>query len=176
MIDDKSPSRTFDARISNMNRFVASVVAFGLFTACAYTQTAPQEAARVSVCDLANEPSQYAAKLVRVRAQVWSDCHTVWMNESAVDSMQIGMGCRWLRVEFKRGTNLWCSTGFATFTGQIVQGPQFSNSISALRRGHVPFIFLVEDESDIYDQKIQNGVIRRPQVYDQTNGTLERPD
>ena len=132
-------------------------------------QTGPESTVQTTVCDLVDHPLQFKGKLIRVRAQIWSDYSKFWLNESAASSKQIGKACRWLPAEFVHPTNLIGSSAFGTFTGRLVYEPG-----STKRRVHVRLV--IENESDIYNQRIQNGMIAAPQLYDRSSNMLERPE
>src|SRR5215471_7159557 len=135
---------------------------------CAIAQREPEITVQTTVCDLVDHPLQFNGKLIRVRAQIWSDYNKFWLNESAAGSKQIGKVCRWLPAEFIRPTNLIGSSAFGTFTGRLVYE-------SSSAKGRARLRFVVENESDIYSQKIQNGMIVAQQLYDRSSNTLERP-
>jgi len=136
---------------------------------CAAAQTELVSTVQTTVCDLVDHPLQFKGKLIRVRAQIWSDYSKFWLNESWAGSMQIGKVCRWLPAEFTHPTNLVGSSAFGTFTGRLVYE-------SGRAKGRVRVRFVVENESDIYSQKIQNGQIVIPQLYDRSSNTFMRPD
>ena len=144
------------------------VLAVWLACLCAIAQREPEITVQTTVCDLVDHPLRFNGKLIRVRAQIWSDYNKFWLNESAAGSKQIGKVCRWLPAEFIHPTNLIGSSAFGTFTGRLAYE-------SGSAKGRVRVRFVVENESDIYSQKIQNGMIAAPQLYDGSSNTLERP-
>ena len=140
-----------------------------LASLCAIAQPESQSTVQTTVCDLVDHPLQFKGKLIRVRVQIWSDYSRFWLNESAAGSKEIGKVCRWLPAEFTHPTNLIGSSAFGTFTGRLVYEPG-----SAKKRVRVRFI--IENESDIYSQRIQNGLIVAPQRYDRSRNKLARPE
>ena len=135
---------------------------------CATAQTEPESTVQATVCDLVNHPLQFKGKLIQVRAQIWSDYRKFWLNDSWAGSMQIGKVCRWLPATFSHSTNLIGCSAFGTFTGRIVYE-------SGRAKGRLGIRFVVDHESDIYNQKIQNGVISAPQLYDRSSNTFVGP-
>jgi hypothetical protein len=136
---------------------------------CATAQMESESTVQTTVCDLVNHPFLFKGKKIRVRAQIWSDYSKFWLNESWAGSMQIGRVCRWLPAEFTYPTNLIGSSAFGTFTGRLVYE-------SRIGKGCVRVRFVVEHESEIYNQKIQNGMIVAPRLYDRSSNTLVRPE
>jgi hypothetical protein len=127
-----------------------------LVCGCALTQTAPDNAMQKSVCGIVKNPEQFAGKLVTVRAQIRAASGQFWLNNSADDSLQLGRFCGWLPAEFAHSTNLLGSTAFGTFTGKIV-----INESSPSRRVR----FVIEQEADIYQQKILTGLVFTPRLF-----------
>lgn len=145
------------------------LLTFWLGCLCAIAQTKLESTVQATVCDLVDHPLQFKGKLMQVRAQIWSDYSRFWLNESAAGSKQIGKVCRWLPAEFTYPTDLIGSSAFGTFTGRLVYEPG-----SATRRARVRFV--IENESDVYSRRIQNGIVVAPQLYDRSSNTLERPE
>src|SRR5262249_44486156 len=131
-------------------------------------QAEVERTVQTTVCDVVSHPLQYKRKLIQFRAQIWSDFGKSWLNESWAGSKQFGKVCRWLPAEFGRPTILSFSSAFATFTGRLVYE-------SGHARGSVPVHFVVEDASDIYGQKEQNGPVITPLLYDFSSNTLIGP-
>ncbi|HZI56014.1 MAG TPA: hypothetical protein VFF39_04535 [Verrucomicrobiae bacterium] len=149
-------------------RVIGIVLTVWITSVCATAQ-AVESPVQSTVCDLVNHPLEFKGKLILVRAQIWSDYRKFWLNESWAGSMEMGKVCRWLPVEFMHSTNLAGSSAFGTFTGRLVYEP-------GLIPGSIRVHLLVEHESDIYNQKIQNGIIAAPLLYDRTSKTLLRPE
>jgi len=150
-----------------------------LICACAQAQTGLESSVQTTVCELVSHPLQFKGKLIRVRAQIWSDNNKFWLNESAAGSMEIGKVCRWLPAEFTHSTKLIGSSAFGTFTGRLVflkSGRVTGWPTFPAKRPGLAVKFVVEHESDIYNQKIQNGLVLTPQLYDARSNTFVRPE
>jgi hypothetical protein len=128
---------------------------------------ARQTVEETTVCQIVNHPLQFKGKTIRLRARVWSDFRKSWLNESPASANEIGKACRWLPVEFTHSSRLLGSYAFGTFTGRLVY--QRSGD------GRMHMRFLVEQASDIYDEKIQNGLVAIPRLYDTATNSLFSP-
>src|ERR1700734_2245872 len=96
-----------------------AILIIGMATIGALAQSAP--VMQTTVCDIVNNPFQFEGKLVRVRAEAWSDTYNdrqFWMNEV---TMRSGKVCQFLRARFSGQAYLGGSSGFGTFTGRIVR-------------------------------------------------------
>ena len=145
------------------------LLTFWITSVFASTQAGVESSVQPTVCDLVKHPLQYKGKLIRVRAQVWSDYSNFWLNDSWAVSMQIGKACPWLPAKFTYPANLIGSSAFGTFTGRLIYE-------SGHPKGTIRVRLLVEHESDIYQQKVQNGTIITPQLYDRSSNTFVRPE
>ena len=162
-----------------MTTIVARAAAFlVLFTiAMAARAQAPHEnAVSASICDIAKAPPKYQGKLVKVRVQVWSGAHSVWLNEAATaTNVRFREGCRWVRAQFPHGTRLWGSTAYATLTGRIAPAPILKNGLPLLQDGVPAVVLSVESESDIEDQQLHTGYLVAPKVYNPDRKRFEIP-
>jgi hypothetical protein len=136
---------------------------------CSFAEVKPADAVKTTVCDIVNSPQQFRGKRVQVRARFWTDGNLYWVNESG--SLEIGKACAWLPTEFPHSTDLIDSSAVATFIGTIVDVP-------TRRMGRVRSCvqLVVERESDIRDQKVLNGAVIWPQLYDRIHRTFVRPE
>jgi hypothetical protein len=149
---------------------VMSILVMVWFMCTAATaQTEREITEETTVCDVVAHPLQFKGKRIRVRALIWSDIHKSWLNESWAGSKQIGKVCRWLPAEFTYPTNLIASSAFGTFTGRLVYEP-------GPAKGSVLVRFVVENQSDIYGQKEQNGMLVDPLLYDWSTKRFYRPE
>lgn len=140
-----------------------------LLSVSAFAQTKPDVAINTTVCDIVKAPQDFYAKRVQLRARLWSDGKSFWLND--VGSLPIGKVCSWLPTDFHPSTNLLGSTALGTFTGTVVYAP--THQVSGLR---FCMRFVVEQQSDIRDQEILNGPVIKPRLYDQTTGTFVQPE
>jgi hypothetical protein len=152
-----------------MNYRSASLLTMCVIGVSVYARPAPEPVTSTTVCEIVRHPEQYEGKLVRVRAQIWSDNKNYWIDESLADSFQFGQSCGWLAARFTYPAHLAGNIAFGTFTGTVVGEP---GSLGAKKRVR----FLIERQEDIYGRtvQIQNGPIRslRPVLYDQPSSTL----
>jgi hypothetical protein len=111
-------------------------------------------------------PARFEGKLVKVRAQLWTDVHQYWLTESVASSLRFNAFCGWLPAKFSNPTSLVASRAFGTFTGRIVRE---SDSSSKLLQ------FLIEGQTDIYRQELVNGPIVL-RLYDQSVDAFVRPE
>lgn len=128
-----------------------------------------QEEGRViatGVCEIMQHPEHFDGKVLKIRAQIWTDHNQFWLNESAATSIRLNAFCGWLPAKFVHPTNLVGSKAFATFTGRLISDPG-----SSWR--HV--LFLIEGDADIYRQEVMNGLALVPQLYDPKVRAFVRP-
>lgn len=109
----------------------------------AFSQAEANSATQTSVCEIVRQPEQFEGKLLKVTAQIWTDYHQFWLNESVASSLRFNAFCGWLPAEFSHPTSLVGSRAFGTFTGRIIR-----DSRSSSRRVK----FVIERQSDIYHQ------------------------
>ena len=129
---------------------------------------------QATVCDIVNNPAQFEGKLVRVRAQVWSDIYDVsqfWMNEV---TMRSGRVCQFLPTRIEGPTWFAGASGFGTFDGRIARETAPLNSPFSNRRGRL--VFLIEKESDIYKLPDMNGLVPPLRLYDKQTGAFIKPE
>ena len=96
-----------------------AILIIGMATIGALAQSPP--VTQTTVCDIVNNPLQFEGKLVRVRAEIWSDISNVrqfWMNEVA---MRSGRVCHFVQTRISGATRFAGANGFGTFTGRIVR-------------------------------------------------------
>jgi hypothetical protein len=156
--------------MARMNRASPSTltIAWLFLCLCTFAQSKPEKPIETTVCEIVKAPQQFEGKRVQVRARLWSDFHAYWMNDAA--SLQIGKICPWLPAGFAYSTSLLGTTAFGTFTGTIIHVPtrRMGRLRSCLR-------LVVEEQADIYDARLLNGPIAKPQLYDQDSGTFVQP-
>ena len=119
-----------------------------------------------SVCQIMQHPEQFEGKVLKIRAQIWTDHDEYWLNESAATSIRLNAFCGWLPAKFSHPTSLVGCKAFATFTGRLISDPG-----SSWR--HVRF--LIEGDADIYRQEVMNGLVLVPQLYDQRVNAFVQP-
>ena len=162
-----TPKRTWNVHMKYLA--VSAVLSGCLICVSMYGQPTPAPVNRTTVCEIVRHPEQFEGKLVQVRAQIWSYEKNYWLNESLVDSLQIGQSCGWLLARFTSPTNPVGNIAFGTFTGTVV-GEHGSLGEKE------PVRFVIERQEDICSREVQihNGPIRswRPVLYDQPSGTL----
>ncbi len=134
----------------------------------------PEPVVQATVCDIVNNPLQFEGKLVRVRAEAWSDTghdHQSWMNEV---TMRSGKVCQFLHAWFSEQAYLGGSSGFGTFTGRIVRE---ATPLSLDASGNkVRLVFLVEQLSDVYGSQNLNSLVPPLQLYDRRTGSFIKPE
>lgn len=86
-----------------------------LLSVCAFAQAKPDVAINTTVCDIVKAPQDFYGKRVQLRARLWSDGKSFWVNETG--ALPIGKVCSWLPTDFFPSTNLIGSTALGTFTG-----------------------------------------------------------
>src|SRR5260370_9062770 len=135
--DQAGPVRfpnSYELKIHNMRMKAMSILLMVWLTCvCAAAQTELVSTVQTTVCDLVDHPLQFKGKLIRVRAQIWSDYSKFWLNESWAGSMQIGKVCRWLPAEFTHPTNLSESSAFGAFTGRLVSETVHPSWVAGVR-------------------------------------------
>jgi hypothetical protein len=156
-------------------RLGAALIA-GLVSVCAIGQPAPENAMQVTVCDIVNHPLQLKGKLVRVRAQVWSDIYhenQFWMNEASRD---FDKPCHFLRAKFKAGMGLGGSAGFGTFVGRVVNDPApIGFDVLGSRGARSGVTLVVEQQSDMHGLRDYNGPTPILQLFDSRSNSFVRP-
>ena len=140
---------------------------FLLVSAISVPAFSQKEVIQTSVCEIMRHPKQFEGKVLKIRAQLWTDHHESWLSESAASSLRLNTFCGWLPAKFLHPTSLAGSKAFATFTGRLISDPG-----SSWR--HVRF--LVEGDADIYRQEVMNGIVLSPQLYDQRVNAFVRPE
>ena len=138
-----------------------------LIFATAVPAVSQAEAIQTSVCELMHHPDEFEGKVVKLRAQIWTDHDQFWLNESAASSHRFNAFCGWLPANFSHPTSLVGSKAFATFTGRLIRDP--GSSWKHLR-------FLIEAEADIYRSEVMNGLHMVPQLYDQRVRAFVHPE
>ncbi len=148
------------------------ILIIGMATIGALAQSAP--VMQATVCDIVNNPLQFEGKLVRVRAEAWSDTYNdrqFWMNEV---TMRSGKVCQFLRARFSGQAYLGGRSGFGTFTGRIVRE---ATPLSLEASGNkVRLVFIVEQSSDVYVLQNVNGLVPVLQLYDKQTGAFIKPE
>jgi len=163
-------SSGYGLKIHNMGMKVMSIlVMVWLMCISATAQTEREITVETTVCGIVAHPLQFKGKLIRLRALIWSDIQKSWLNESWAGSKQIGKACRWLPAEFTYPTNLIASSAFGTFTGRLVYEPGRTKRSVLVR-------FVVENQSDIYGQKLQGGMLVAPLLVDWSRKRFYRPE
>jgi hypothetical protein len=150
----------------------AAILTIGMASIGTLAQSIP--VTQATVCDIVSNPLQFEGKLVRVRAEVWSDIYDVskfWMNEV---TMRSGKVCQFLPARFSGPTWFAGASGFGTFNGRIVRETAPLNSPFSNRRGRL--IFLIEQESDIYKLQDMNGLVPPLRLYDKQTGAFIKPE
>ena len=154
----------------NWQRRVAILI-IGMASVGVPAQSAP--VMQATVCDIVNNPLQFEGKTVRVRAEIWSDMYDVskfWMNEV---TMRSGKVCQFLKARINGPTWFAGANGFGTFTGRIVREPAPLNRCASSKRS---FVFIVEQESDVYGIQNVNGLVPPLQLYDKQTNSFIKPE
>lgn len=137
-----------------------------LFLAIALPVFAQTGAMPATVCEIMQHPEQSVGKVVTIRARLWTDHRQFWLSESAAESVRVNAFCGWLPARFSYPTNLVGSTAFASFTGRLIHDSSSPHRV----------LFLIEGQADIYRQKVLNGPLMIPQLYDKNVHAFVHPE
>jgi hypothetical protein len=182
-----SSSFSAGAKMPSMKRIARFLtVASWLICVNALSQTNQEKPVETNACDIANNPVQFKGKLVQVRAQIWPV--TVTLNGTMLDEYVLNgstkfvggeaRSCRFLSANFLRPNGLYGHTYFGTFTGRVVGNNQAVDSLHPWRpSSRSAVMLLIESQADIHgEQDYLNGLVKRPQIYDQRSRSFITPE
>jgi hypothetical protein len=162
------------------------IVASLLICVNALSQTNQEKPVETNACDIANNPAQFKGKLVQVRAQIWPV--TVTLNGTMLDEYSLygstkflgeeARTCRFLPASFLRPNGLFGHTYFGTFTGRVVGNDQAADPLHPWQLSRSSTVMLlIESQTDVHGEKdYLNGLVRRPQIYDQRSRSFVTPE
>jgi hypothetical protein len=152
-------------------------VASWLICVNALSQINHEKPVETNACDIANNPIRFKGKLVQVRAQIWPDTVTTngtmseghWLYGFTKFRREEFGTCRFLPAQFVRPNGLYGHTYFATFIGRVVGNNRAVDPLHPWRPSRRSAVMLlIESQADVHgEEDYMNGLLRRPQIYDQ---------